>query len=68
MELGMAMILQVGNYAEMAQAPSNFPTCGNWYQQEELQNSTSAYINRPFVLVFTGICISVVSTVIVLRT
>lgn len=62
----MAMILQVGSYAEMAETPSNFPSCGNWYMHEELQNSSSACIDRHFVLIFTGLSISIVSTMFIL--
>lgn len=67
MELGMAMILQVGSYAEMAETPSNFPSCGNWYMNEELQNSSSAFMEKHFVLTLPRICISIVLTVFILN-
>lgn len=66
MELGMAMILQVGSYAEMAETPSNFPSCGNWHMHEEQLSSSSIYRSIHFVLEITGICISIVSTMFIL--
>ena len=29
-DIGMGLILQVGNMTDMPQTPKNFPKCGNW--------------------------------------
>lgn len=43
MEIGMSMVLQVGNYSDMVDIPPNFPTCGRSFYniEESVQQSSS---------------------------
>lgn len=37
MEMGMSMVLQVGEPEQMPKPPPNFPRCGDWTPKEQAQ-------------------------------
>ncbi|RZF49073.1 hypothetical protein LSTR_LSTR008359 [Laodelphax striatellus] len=41
MELGMAMVFKVGQHSDMVKTPKNFPRCGNWVYEPEIEPSNN---------------------------
>ena len=52
-EVGMGLIFQIGEPEDLPPVPKNFPTCGNWFGDEdndddnELQHSVTTSTSKP---------------------
>lgn len=57
-ELGMSIVLKVGEYSQMAPVPRNFPTCQSDYTSsiDPIEINSSAHISYPVSTLLT-ICI-----------
>lgn len=54
-ELGMAVIIKVGDYNQMASVPKNFPQCDNFMAEDEVEEKMSSIANKFNLSVFVSL-------------
>jgi hypothetical protein len=71
MNIGMGLLIQVGNPNDMPKVPKNFPKCGNWkfsgYEVEEEEKYCVSAASSYMSLAFSVLIILSVSVVKILQ-